>query len=112
MRSPRVTGVQTCALPIDRKSTRLNSSHQAISYAVFCLRTEEDRKSTRLNSSHQAMSYAVFCLQKKRLAAAHPYLDAAGRIRRAPQRSCCRFFFNDRATPEISTLSLHAALPI
>src|SRR3989440_3258686 len=33
-----VTGVQTCA---DRKSTRLNSSHDQISYAVFCLRSEE-----------------------------------------------------------------------
>src|SRR5260221_13362699 len=33
-----VTGVQTCA---DRKSTRLNSSHTVISYAVFCLRSEE-----------------------------------------------------------------------
>src|SRR5690625_6254841 len=27
--------------------------------------TEEDRKSTRLNSSHVAISYAVFCLKKK-----------------------------------------------
>src|SRR2546421_3019809 len=26
---------------IDRKSTRLNSSHDQISYAVFCLRSEE-----------------------------------------------------------------------
>src|SRR5690625_6766150 len=26
---------------------------------------ERDRKSTRLNSSHVAISYAVFCLQKK-----------------------------------------------
>src|SRR5437870_9597171 len=26
-----------------------------------------DRKSTRLNSSHVAISYAVFCLKKKRL---------------------------------------------
>src|SRR3989337_107365 len=38
------SGVQTCAL--DRKSTRLNSSHGSISYAVFCvkkraLRSEE-----------------------------------------------------------------------
>src|SRR3989337_2784552 len=29
------SGVQTCA---DRKSTRLNSSHGSISYAVFCLK--------------------------------------------------------------------------
>src|SRR2546425_1484504 len=35
-----VTGVQTCALPIDRKSTRLNSSHDQISYAVFCLSSD------------------------------------------------------------------------
>src|SRR5207244_12905292 len=27
--------------------------------------TEIDRKSTRLNSSHQIISYAVFCLKKK-----------------------------------------------
>src|SRR5258708_26115510 len=27
--------------------------------------TPEDRKSTRLNSSHQIISYAVFCLKKK-----------------------------------------------
>src|SRR5690625_5668544 len=27
---------------------------------------KEDRKSTRLNSSHVAISYAVFCLKKKR----------------------------------------------
>src|SRR5690242_20957167 len=27
---------------------------------------EEDRKSTRLNSSHMSISYAVFCLKKKK----------------------------------------------
>src|SRR5690349_23045745 len=29
-------------------------------------RAEKDRKSTRLNSSHVEISYAVFCLKKKR----------------------------------------------
>src|SRR5206468_12598926 len=29
-------------------------------------RLEEDRKSTRLNSSHDQISYAVFCLKKKK----------------------------------------------
>src|SRR5256886_12563969 len=29
------------------------------------LEVEEDRKSTRLNSSHSQISYAVFCLKKK-----------------------------------------------
>src|SRR2546422_5536201 len=36
-----VLGAQTCALPIDRKSTRLNSSHGYISYAVFCLKKKK-----------------------------------------------------------------------
>src|SRR5437870_11503149 len=30
-------------------------------------RDSQDRKSTRLNSSHVAISYAVFCLKKKKL---------------------------------------------
>src|SRR5258708_28640405 len=29
-------------------------------------RSNQDRKSTRLNSSHQIISYAVFCLKKKK----------------------------------------------
>src|SRR5207248_6688354 len=29
-------------------------------------RTTQDRKSTRLNSSHRTISYAVFCLKKKK----------------------------------------------
>src|SRR5690625_7254524 len=32
-----------------------------------CRRSSRDRKSTRLNSSHVAISYAVFCLKKKNL---------------------------------------------
>src|SRR5258708_21456834 len=32
----------------------------------FPLDLEQDRKSTRLNSSHQIISYAVFCLKKKK----------------------------------------------
>src|SRR5438045_6468345 len=30
--------------PLDRKSTRLNSSHLGISYAVFCLKKKKERK--------------------------------------------------------------------
>src|SRR5438128_5974658 len=33
---------------------------------------EEDRKSTRLNSSHGSISYAVFCLKKKKLPSEPP----------------------------------------
>src|SRR2546426_12193722 len=31
-------------VPVDRKSTRLNSSHLVISYAVFCLKKKKKRK--------------------------------------------------------------------
>src|SRR5438034_6261159 len=34
----------------DRKSTRLNSSHTVISYAVFCLKK---KKKIKINSSHK-----------------------------------------------------------
>src|SRR5258708_10744075 len=36
-----------------------------------------DRKSTRLNSSHQIISYAVFCLKKKKNSAKHCMLYLA-----------------------------------
>src|SRR5258708_24938708 len=36
----------------DRKSTRLNSSHQIISYAVFCLKKKTITKSSRVLHTH------------------------------------------------------------
>src|SRR2546422_814814 len=60
------------------------------------LSPNSDRKSTRLNSSHGYISYAVFCLKKKIILL----------------HMCYFFFFNDTATTEIYTLSLHDALPI
>src|SRR2546429_9982362 len=37
----RRPGRQPCTVRIDRKSTRLNSSHGYISYAVFCLKKKK-----------------------------------------------------------------------
>src|SRR6266850_8585140 len=34
-----------------------------------------DRKSTRLNSSHLVISYAVFCLKKKKTTACHTFAE-------------------------------------
>src|SRR5215208_7511557 len=36
--------------PVDRKSTRLNSSHVAISYAVFCLKKKKNNKHRTSNN--------------------------------------------------------------
>src|SRR5271167_5065683 len=49
-RSPRARGRQ-CGAPLPR-------------YAAAA--SGQDRKSTRLNSSHVSISYAVFCLKKKK----------------------------------------------
>src|SRR2546427_3027321 len=38
-------------------------------------RAAEDRKSTRLNSSHSQISYAVFCLKKKKKQTTHALLS-------------------------------------
>src|SRR5947208_5799620 len=42
-----------------------DANHHAASDPAGCV-VEQDRKSTRLNSSHQIISYAVFCLKKKK----------------------------------------------
>src|SRR5438034_6452265 len=43
---------------------------------------ERDRKSTRLNSSHTVISYAVFCLKKK---ITNSRADTSGRTPRGPE---------------------------
>src|SRR3712207_7187210 len=44
-------------------------------------RPPEDRKSTRLNSSHANISYAVFCLKKKIIFTLHCFLTYMHRMR-------------------------------
>src|SRR5438552_7206573 len=48
---------------IDRKSTRLNSSHQIISYAVFCLKKKKHRKYRSL-CSRRGPSASPTCLRR------------------------------------------------
>src|SRR4051812_49909018 len=48
-----------CALPLDPPPDRRQGRDRSIL-------SQPDRKSTRLNSSHMSISYAVFCLKKKK----------------------------------------------
>src|SRR5438552_7665181 len=59
---------ETVGLIADREHERLATSDRGIVFFRQLLKREieKDRKSTRLNSSHQIISYAVFCLKKKR----------------------------------------------
>src|SRR3712207_8968363 len=45
---------------------RDDSSMRAVPVIFFTGSEDRDRKSTRLNSSHANISYAVFCLKKKK----------------------------------------------
>src|SRR5256885_6866012 len=59
------------ALPISRRVSGVHGAWRSLdglSFCGFCFDTfsGSDRKSTRLNSSHLVISYAVFCLKKKK----------------------------------------------
>src|SRR5690348_18205787 len=56
------------ALPICCNERRGGRSRKRAAYCGWSCRSHEieDRKSTRLNSSHPSISYAVFCLKKKK----------------------------------------------
>src|SRR5258708_21681278 len=50
-REHRTMFIATCGPgPRDRKSTRLNSSHQIISYAVFCLKKKKQKDRIRYHT--------------------------------------------------------------
>src|SRR3989337_2952303 len=97
---------------LDRKSTRLNSSHGSISYAVLCLKKKHRRPSPRPRVLHHPPPLTGV--------RGRPCAHAGSRGGRAREwewrRKACQgavfFFFNDTATTEIYTLSLHDALPI
>src|SRR5258708_35022284 len=57
------------ALPIwirRRGASRPSSPAPPLTGGMIASSSPSDRKSTRLNSSHQIISYAVFCLKKKK----------------------------------------------
>src|ERR1022692_2638302 len=96
----------------DRKSTRLNSSHLVISYAVFCLK----KKKKTIRASLLGVDAPSWDGPSPQPGAANSHPDPTPR---PPSRQFTTtaetllfFFFNDTATPEIYTLSLHDALPI
>src|SRR6266571_2895877 len=92
---------------VDRKSTRLNSSHMSSSYAVFCLKKKTRNLYQNPSSgggSEEQLLESAFDKTRERLVGRRP-IHPLTRLRFA-------FFFNDTATTEIYTLSLHDALPI
>src|SRR2546430_9282983 len=50
----------------EKLNTALQKTRESLSADSKIHESLEDRKSTRLNSSHSQISYAVFCLKKKK----------------------------------------------
>src|SRR5256885_5413912 len=63
-----------------------------------------DRKSTRLNSSHLVISYAVFCLKKKKLGAHVPFAGIDGGVPARPLQQLPRVL---RSTAILQKLHAH-----
>src|SRR6202521_3206728 len=100
------------ALAIDRKSTRLNSSHLRISYAVFCLKKKRVHHPIPVNATARVLRHLLaflINLRASRLAtgAVLAHVVAVEHVDRA-----FLSFFNDPATTEIYSLSQHHPLPI
>src|SRR2546427_8450443 len=68
--SPRVQAltktVKTVGFARRSYNTLLKQGVNEITVAIPVAWLDSDRKSTRLNSSHSQISYAVFCLKKKK----------------------------------------------
>src|SRR5687768_17956941 len=62
-RSPRLAGGPRQG---DADSAAQCQQHAKVPFAEILATEARDRKSTRLNSSHGYISYAVFCLKKKK----------------------------------------------
>src|SRR5438309_4423750 len=53
-----------CRRNVDRKSTRLNSSHSSISYAVFCLKKKKKKsidKQLSLSTTQTPLNFIAMC---------------------------------------------------
>src|SRR2546426_8525408 len=63
---PRELGVRRRIVPVDAATEDGNREAAGLERTAMRLAELADRKSTRLNSSHLVISYAVFCLKKKK----------------------------------------------
>src|SRR6267378_1856717 len=98
------------AMFTDRKSTRLNSSHVEISYAVFCLKKKKKNNDNIFKKKNKKIK--IKKIQKAHIIRLSYFFIYIFDSDYFIPFYCLFFFFNDTATTEIYTLSLHDALPI
>src|SRR5580698_3978363 len=99
-------GRSACAR--DRKSTRLNSSHMSISYAVFCLK----KKKKPIETDDTVIIIVTDCRRLQVTHGREEALSGCGEDRQAQRRvvsECCVFFLMIRRPPR-STLFPYTTL--
>src|SRR6266571_3511667 len=105
--------VAAASFGTDRKSTRLNSSHMSISYAVFCLKKKKvDDDVLAVEIGQVTVQHIIRRDHAGVVVGGEDAVGVAFVLGERPALLPCVFFFNDTATTEIYTLSLHDALPI
>src|ERR1039458_941444 len=93
---------------LDRKSTRLNSSHLGISYAVFCLK----KNISDLRRSDGTVELRHLHRRGARFVAHSRSRASRGLFERAKFLHVSRFFLNDGRTSETSPFPRPGTLPI
>src|SRR3954464_13008908 len=100
-----------CKKSADRKSTRLNSSHTIISYAVFCLKKKNNQRCNTdwhpphpHSSPHPPERALPVCTLWS--CDSQPWVSGLGSL-----LTCCFFFFNNPATAKISPFPHPNPLP-
>src|SRR5258707_2142387 len=72
------------------------SNFTLVKVAPSKLRPRRDRKSTRLNSSHANISYAVFCLKKKKIRHGTHVEEGIGRVKEYSFRAMSHVIHHSR----------------
>src|SRR5438552_7087212 len=97
--APATTEIYTLslhdALPISGPELPLR--HRPPGARVGTAHASTDRKSTRLNSSHQIISYAVFCLKKKSQTYSIKFRSTCSSLPRPVFRPCAYIAYDNRA---------------
>src|SRR3954466_4244047 len=96
---------------LDRKSTRLNSSHTIISYAVFCLKKKKPRETRAPQTPRRPHPRAPPRLRCRVDAPLLPLSHSTGPVQRLLFYVSLFFFLKVRAPPKFSLFPPPAPFP-
>src|SRR4051795_1987464 len=96
---------------LDRKSTRLNSSHTLISYAVFCLKKQGAVESALLRHDQHVRRESTMFYESLHLSRRAPCCLSRAPSSHLHGSNPFSFFFNNPAPPNSSPFPPHHPFP-